>query len=122
MSWSLRAGDSALAPALLFALGRREVGASPLLQQKGDVAAGLRFRDLEGSMGMPATQAPASANRQGREVLTEIGWKFFSFKIPNLIIHNPLASRQPAPRSLAAGKCCLISRLNFSTLIFQPSS
>lgn len=59
-------------------------------QQKGDDAAGLQFRDFEGSTSMPAIQAPASTDRQGREVLTEIGWKFFYFKIPNLIIHNHL--------------------------------
>lgn len=95
MSWSLHVCDSTLARALLCALGIRDMSALPVRQQKGDGAVGRHFRGSNSSRGMPASSAPTRANTREREVLTETGWKFFSFKILNLIIHNPLASTQP---------------------------
>lgn len=96
--------------------GGRDVRAQPVTLQRG-WCRGMQLGDFNVHTSMLASCAPPSTNTQG-EVLTKIGRKFFPFMLPNLIIHNPLASPQLALLSLAAGKCCLISRLNFSRLGF----
>lgn len=97
-----------IAGAQLFALGSSG-------QASTTCSAGLVPRGCSSQIWQQHEQARLpSTDTQGRELHTKIGRKFFSFKIPNLIIHNSLASPQ---RALLSLKCCLIS----PCLVFQPS-
>lgn len=77
---------------LLLALGRTDCEFSPEGSREGMV-----LWDCA-SEALTAARAPQQSwllPAQGGEVLTEIGWESFSFKIPNLIMHNLLASPPP---------------------------
>lgn len=89
MFWSLRACASSPTCCSLPWGGQTEL--SP-----GGSRKGMAMWDCgsEASTAARVSQQSWLLPAQGREILTEIGWEFFSFKIPNLIIHNLLAAHR----------------------------